>query len=422
MGVIENRLFPGSPTRTTARPVPSRDIAQTLQAIRMASPESPEHLCSSHITAGATLRADAAFRSVAEPRVSERSRLVNLSSPASSMRWVSSVTLPEMNALAEHALPADLYDNYVRDRPEPMAFLQSLPAEWPLITSLAMAMDGGRIIEVGMNRSVRHHVPQQEDMSIYTAGLSTCTGVAVVNIGDAGVDVMLAHYDHTQAHKLKQDVSQATSTFARQAGRPVLIACVPESGNKAVDELQASFQKMGYEVHIHTYANELAVDARRSRALIVHAREGKVSIDGMLQRAIDCDFSRDNISQDATRDTSPSRTVRFTDVPEVGNTAGSWHAASSRVAVNFKSLTKMLSVLDSGLSVSTRDIRKLLLMSLAANADHSIVSPKSEKLLLRALDEVNRSPQGGCPAGSLPFDVLRSFIKRGQQVRPDLFR
>jgi hypothetical protein len=327
-----------------------------------------------------------------------------------------------MDALARHVLPAELYDNHVQQRQAPMAFLQALPAEWPLITSLAMDMDRGRVIEVGMNCSVRQQVPLREDMSIYTAGLSTCTGVAVLNVGEAGVDVMLGHYDHTQIHTLKQDVSQAASSFAQRAGKPVLVACVPESGNKAVRDLQASFKKMGLEAHIHTYPDELAVDATRSRALIVHVQEGNVSIDGMLQRTIGSDRSRGTIAHDAARDTSPSRNVRFIDAPDVGSTAGSWQAASSRVAVDFRALSKVLPVLDNGTSVPAREVRKLLLLSLAINTDHSLVSPTSEKLLLRALDEVNRDARSAYSAGSLPFDVLHTFVQRAQQVRPDLFQ
>lgn len=120
--------------------------------------------------------------------------------------------------------------------------------------------------------------------------------------------------------------------------------------------------------------------------------------------------------------TPPSRTVSFADRPEVGRTPNSWQAASSRVAVDFDALTQALPVLDDGDEVSTRYVRKLLLQSLAANTDHGLVSARSEKLLVRALDEIGRNSGHSCQEGSLPFDVLHSFISRAQHVRPDLFR
>lgn len=115
------------------------------------------------------------------------------------------------------------------------------------------------------------------------------------------------------------------------------------------------------------------------------------------------------------------KSVRFAQQPQGGITGGSWRDVSSRVAVRFRTLTKALSVLNSGLPIPTRNLRKLLLMSLAVNTDHQLVSPRSEKFLLKALDEVHEGTKDTYAAGSLPFDVLQSFVRRGQQVRPDLF-
>lgn len=116
------------------------------------------------------------------------------------------------------------------------------------------------------------------------------------------------------------------------------------------------------------------------------------------------------------------KNVRFAEQPQVAIAGSSWRDTSSRVAVRFRALSKASPALNSGLPIQARDIRKLLLMSLAANADHQLVSPRSEKLLLRALDEAHAGTASTYSAGSLPFDVLQSFVRRGQQVRPDLFR
>lgn len=124
----------------------------------------------------------------------------------------------------------------------------------------------------------------------------------------------------------------------------------------------------------------------------------------------------------ATRVGSPDKSVRFAEHAQVSAAGGSWRDDSSRVAIRFSALSKVSPALASGAALQARDVRKLLLMSLAANADHQLVSPRSEKLLLRALDEVQQADAGTYAAGSLPFDVLQSFVKRGQSVRPDLFR
>lgn len=128
------------------------------------------------------------------------------------------------------------------------------------------------------------------------------------------------------------------------------------------------------------------------------------------------------VARRLTPEDAPPRTVRFASEHKEATVANSWRDDSSRVAVRFKSLTKAIPALASGASLPARDIRKLLLMALAANTDHSLVSPKSEKLVIRALEDLIRKPQDTYAGGELPFDVLHSFVVRGQQVRPDLFR
>lgn len=162
--------------------------------------------------------------------------------------------------------------------------MSRLPPEWPLAISLALDDGLNGIVEVEMNSSRSIDVPAGERRSIYTLGLITCTGVAVVRTALEAHRVMLAHYDHTQIGLLLDEVQRTVEQFPAHLGAVSVILEAP-SGSNTARELRA---RLPDAVSLATYAYEddHSQDATRSRALIIHITDGRVYVDGMAKGEI----------------------------------------------------------------------------------------------------------------------------------------
>lgn len=203
-----------------------------------------------------------------------------------SLDWLDMDALSpeEMRAIAEHCLPPELVEQIDQSTFEPKQLMSRLPPEWPLAISLALDEDLNGIVEVEMNTSRSIDVPAGDRRSIYTPGLITCTGIAVVHTAPETHRVMLAHYDHTKIGLLLDEAQRTLEQFSAHPGSMSVILLAP-SGSNTAEELRARLPDT-VSLVTHAYEDDHSQDATRSRALIVHVADGRAHVDGMAKGEI----------------------------------------------------------------------------------------------------------------------------------------